>query len=293
MTESKKIENEWSKKIPKDSKRRHYCLTFFTKPKEELLPGVRYFIAGYEICPKTKKEHWQCYIELYNSQRWSWLKKAFEDKTVHVEGRRGTRVQARDYCKKDKQYVEYGKWISGQGHRTDLEEIAISLVNGETSLNDVMAEAPETYCRYRNGLRDIAALGTKKKTKKFRKLDVILITGPTGCGKTRQAMEEAEYRIQGTQLAWWQDYDGETCICIDEYNNDVNITELLNLLDGYQLRLNVKGSHTYANWTKVYITTNLKIDEIHPNAKQAHRDALFRRINNVINLWDRNDEVQG
>ena len=99
-------------------------------------------------------------------------------------------------------------------------------------------------------------------------------------------MEEAEYRIQGTQLSWWQDYDGEKCICIDEYNNDVPIGEMLNLLDGYQLRLNVKGSHTYANWTKVYITTNLKLDELHANAKQAHRDALFRRITTIIDTWE-------
>lgn len=272
-------------------KSRNYCVTFFTEPKYTLPAGFRYAIYGKEVCPTTGKVHWQSYVELHNSQRPSYLKKAYEDNTIHTEIKRGTRVQARDYCKKDNNYTEHGRWIGGQGHRTDLEVISEQLLSGDSTLEDVMHESPSTYCQYRNGLRDLAAVGTKNKTKKFRNLEVILLTGPTGCGKTRTAMQEAEYRIQGTQLAWWQDYNGEKTICIDEYNNDVGITEMLNLLDGYQLRLNVKGSHTYANWNKVYITTNLKVPELHAQAKEAHRNALLRRITTIQSFW--NDEVQG
>ena len=154
-----------------------------------------------------------------------------------------------------------------------------------------MEQAPTTYCKYRNGLKDLAALGIKKKTNTFRNVEVILISGPTGVGKTRQAMNEATYKINGCDLDWWQDYNQDEIICIDEYDNDLKITTLLNLLDGYQTRLNVKGTHTYANWNKVYITTNCKLWEIHPKAKEAHRQALQRRISRVINLW--NDEVHG
>lgn len=273
------------------SKVRHYCLTFYTEPKHKLPNGTRYAIYGKETCPTTGKTHWQTYIELHNPQRLSWIKKAYEDKTIHAEPRRGTREQAREYCKKDNNYTEYGRWIKGQGHRTDLEEIADQLVSGTMTIEEVMKETPKTYCQYRNGLKDLAALGTKKKTKKFRQIETIVLSGSTGKGKTRKAMKEAQYKIEGNNLSWWQDYCGEECILIDEYNNDIQITELLNLLDGYQLRLNVKGSHTYANWTKVYITTNLKREELHANAKPAHRDALFRRINTWVNMWD--EEVQG
>lgn len=289
------------KQLPKP-KSRNYCLTFFTKPKHTLPRGVRYAIYGEERCKPTKEHpegriHWQSYIELYGSQRWNWIKKAWGDKTIHIQARKGTREQARDYCRKDGKFEEHGKWIKGQGHRTDLETIADGLVNGDITITDVMEQAPAKYCQYRNGLKDLAGLGAKKKANEFRKVEVVLLTGATGTGKTRRAMEEAQYRIQGTQLDWWQDYEGEKVICIDEYNNDVNITEMLNLLDGYRLRLNVKGSHTYALWDKVYITTNLKLHEIHANAKKAHRDALFRRITTIINLWPEesewNEELQG
>lgn len=272
---------------------RHFCLTFFKKPTITICDKVRYAIYGEEKSPSTGKIHWQSYIELYSPQRIAGIKKIYNDNTVHAEIRRGTRIEAREYCKKDGKFTEHGKWIKGQGHRTDLESVVQDLEDGK-KLSEIMLEQPALFCQYRNGLRDISSCVTKKNTKTFRNLEVELITGPTGCGKTRRAMESAEYRIQGTQLAWWQDYEGEKTICIDEYSNDVNITELLNLLDGYQLRLNVKGSHTYANWTKVFITTNLKIDEIHNNAKPAHRDALFRRITTITNLWTNcNEEVQG
>nr|WAE42453.1 MAG: replication associated protein [Cressdnaviricota sp.] len=276
------------------SKVRHYCMTFFTEPTKEPLEAIRYAIYGEEKCPNTGKLHWQSYVELHKPMRMAAIKKLYNDKTVHIELRAGTREQARDYCKKDNKYTEIGKWISGQGHRSDLESIVEQLTSG-TKLSTIMMENPAVYCKYRNGLKDIAAEATKKKTTAFRKVEVTLLTGPTGCGKTRAAMEEASYKIDGADLKWWQDYDGDDVILIDEYDNNLPITALLTLLDGYTKRLDVKGTHTYANWTKVYITTNLKEHEIHSNAKPAHRAALFRRITEIKSFWGKtgDEEPQG
>lgn len=265
---------------------RHYCFTSWEKPKTDH-PGVRYMIIGEEKAPTTGKTHWQGYAELYKPQRITGFKKMCEQKDMHVEIRKGTREQARDYCKKEGRWEEYGKWIKGQGHRSDLEAVAKSLVNGEKTLENVMEEEPVLYCKYRNGLKDLSGLGLKKSTKNFREVEVIVMSGPTGCGKTRSAvaMSEDYYKIEGEALQWFDGYAGEECLVIDEYNNDVGITKMLNLLDGYQLRLATKGSFTYAKWTKVVITTNLKREELHLNAKPAHRDALFRRITEWVDLW--------
>lgn len=267
---------------------RHWCLTFFTEPKipeTSSMDKVRYGIFGEEIAPTTQKKHWQSYIELSQPVRHSYIKKLFADKTVHCEIRKGSREEARDYCKKDGKFTEIGSFSEGgQGTRVDLKSITDKLVTG-TPLDQIMLEEPSIYCRYRNGLRDIQAHVTKQKTEAWREVHVMLLTGPTGCGKTRFAMENSKYKIQGGKLAWWQDYNGEEAICIDEYNNNIIITDLLELLDGYQCRLNIKGSHTYANWTKVFITTNLTVDQLHADAKPAHRAALFRRINEVVNFW--------
>lgn len=272
------------------SKVRHYCATFFTEPKKETPECVRYAIYGKEVCPTTQKVHWQAYIEFSKPMRMNAVKKAYNDEKVHLEERKGTRDQARTYCMKDKQYEEVGTWISGQGHRTDLDDIVTQMKNG-TKLSDIMLEHPKTYCQYRNGLKDINAEIIKRRTPKFHPVEIILLSGPTRCGKTRLAMSEATYKIQAANMQWWQDYDEDKIICIDEYNNNVSIDVMLALLDDYTQKLNVKGSHTYSAWNKVYITTNLRVHEIHPNAKKSQRDALFARIDKVINYWD--EEVQG
>lgn len=261
---------------------RNYCLTFYTKPCHN--DRIRYAIYGREICPTTGRLHWQSYIELATPMRMAGIKKLYNDNTIHIEKRVKSREEARDYCKKDKCYEEYGKWICGQGHRTDLESIVDQLQDG-LKISEIMMENPTLYCKYRNGIKDIAGVVTKQQTKEWRDVKVTLITGPTGCGKTRHANARSDYKIQAGQLKWWQDYEGEEAILIDEYNNDMAITDLLCLLDGYQLRLDVKGTHTYANWNKVYITTNLTIDELHPHAKDAHRKALLRRITKIKNMW--------
>ena len=212
------------------------------------------------------------------------VKTAYNDNTVHLEARKGTRDQARAYCQKEQKFTESGTWISGQGHRSDLDTLVDKLVAGE-KLSDLMLEHPKTYCQYRNGLRDIAAAVPKKRSTDWRDVEVILTTGPTGCGKTRAAMREATYKIQGSQLKWWQDYDGEAVICIDEYANDVPCTVMQHLLDGYRVTLPIKGSHTYAAWTKVYITTNLRVEQIHAQAEAEHRAAFWRRVDTIIDLW--------
>ena len=231
------------------SKVRHYCLTFFNEPKIKLPEGIRYAIYGEEIAPETGKKHWQTYIELYSPQRHSFIKKAYDDKTIHIEARQGTRDQAREYCMKDGKWEEFGKWIKGQGNRTDLEHIVERMKSG-TKINEIMMDHSFMYCKYRNGLKDIAAEISRKSIPNWRDIDVEIISGPTGVGKTRGAFETLgydAYKIEGRNLKWFQDYNGEKAIIIDEYDNDVPITHLLNLLDGYKLRLNVKGTHTFAD----------------------------------------------
>lgn len=263
---------------------RYYCATFYTEPNVNLFTG-RYMISGKEICPKTQRVHWQCYLEYTNPVSFKFIKSEFQDTTVHLEKRQGTREQARDYCKKEGNYVEHGIWCTGQGFRTDLKSKIEQLSNGELSLNQLMREDPELYCRYRNGLKDVYANIQKERSREFRHVEVIVISGPTDSGKTRMARKEATFKIEGDELTWWDGYDDDKCIVIDEYDNHVKITRLLNLLDGYQLRLPIKGGFTYAAWTKVYITTNLHKEELHSQAKPEHIKALFRRITQWIDLW--------
>lgn len=266
------------------SRSRNWCFTDFELKKwDEIMVenevGIRYICYGVETCPTTGKQHHQGWVQFETPVSLRTAKKRMNF-NGHLEACRGSEFDNEKYCKKDGEFFSLGKFKK-QGQRVDLEEIRDEILNGVT-IEEIAIKYPKKYCQYRNGLRDIAGIVAKNNTKEFREVEVIVIWGETDTGKTRTAMEEAEYKIDASELQWWDGYNGEKTICIDEYDNDVKITKMLNILDGYQLRLPIKGGHTYANWNKVFITSNVDPQYWHENAKEVHRRALFRRITKVI-----------
>ncbi len=245
--------------------------------------NIRYVCWGTEVCPKTKKKHYQGWIQVDKKKRLGGMKKLCQSKKIHLESCRGTENENEKYCKKDNKYSSAGKFLT-QGKRTDLDNLKIIIDEGGT-LEDIAKADFKHFITYNRGFQVYKKIVDQRLRKGFRKVNVIHIHGKTGTGKTRKAMEDTEndvYKIQGKALQWWDGYDGEKTLLIDEYDNDIALTELLGILDGYQLRLPIKGSFTYANWTKVFITSNIK--KLHINAKPEHRQALKRRINSTIKM---------
>jgi len=208
----------------------------------------------------------------------------------HCEPAKGSPKQNYDYCSKDGDFVEWGQRPK-MGRRMDLEA-AYDDARSDKKMIEVADKHKSAYIRYHRGIEKVRELHNKAEAESWREVEVIVMTGPTGCGKTRAAMSGHEgpvYKIQGDQLQWWDGYEGEKTVVIDEYSNDVKITTLLSLCDGYMLRLPVKGGHTYARWTKLYITTNLQTEELHDQAKPEHRAALMRRIRLIKSFWSLGD----
>lgn len=113
---------------------RNWVFTSFIEPKPNT-ESIQYLVYQKEIGKKTKREHYQGYVELTDKFSGKLVKKLFRDDTIHIEPRRGTQQQAIDYCKKsdtraDKP-VEYGE-PKKQGKRNDIEEIMEDIENGHT-----------------------------------------------------------------------------------------------------------------------------------------------------------------
>lgn len=265
---------------------RNYCFTDFKiidldaiyKANETV---IRYLCWGKETCPKTKKIHQQGWIQMVNPKDFTVVFKLLGGK-VHLEKMLGTEFQNSKYCKKEGVFEERGQFES-MGFRSDLEDIKKRLDVGET-MYGISQHHFGDCIRYHNGFGKYKEWRLKESTKNFRKIEVIVHAGKTGSGKTRKAVEENpdHFLIHGDDLKWFDGYTGEKVLIIDEYSNQVPITRMLSLLDGYQLRLAVKGGFTYANWTKIIITTNLDI--LHVNAKPEHIEALERRVTEIIDF---------
>lgn len=237
--------------------------------------------VGLEVGEKGTP-HLQGYVELNKVMRIAGVKKVLGDR-AHVEKRLGTREQARTYCLKDGKYFEKGDFsIGGQGTRNDLKK-ACELLRTGSSIEEVAKnpELEETYVKYHRGLEKLRNIYEEEETRNFRNVEVQVLVGEAGAGKTRKVMEENNYNVftvDPTEAFPFDGYAGQNVILIDEFYGNIQYSKMLRILDGYQFRVNIKGGYRYAKWTKIYITSNQEPEQWYTMGLTA---ALKRRITNV------------
>lgn len=289
------------------SRARNWSWTLFPKDdahiaqlKVKLEQETSYSVFGIETCPNTSKRHLQGYSHLKNAKTLSAFKK-LTDKTMHLEQSLGSAESNLHYCSKGEQPKEeweeskeigpnYGKnaivWQCGtmpqSGTRTDIHELRDACVNA-VALSDIITENDVLVplAKYQRFAQMVHTSALKERTRAFRKLQVIVHWGKTGTNKTRIPYDEGAYVWEPSTPEWWDGYDGESILLIDEFYGQLKPARLLHLLDGYQLRLPIKGGFTYAQWTKVYITSNVPPEEWYTNIPEQVKEALARRITEV------------
>ncbi len=156
---------------------------------------------------------------------------------------------------------------------------------------DVAEKHTEAFIKYSQGFFRLKQMYDKKARSKHRgNLEVIFITGLTGSGKTKMAMknkgnpDDVFLMHMGDKCKWWDGYEGEETLVLDEYANQIPICQLLSILDGLRKRLPIKGAYTYAAWKRVWITSNLSWKEVHSKALPVHKGSLERRIGEFISF---------
>ena len=112
------------------------------------------------------------------------IKRILHDPCAHVEQRCGTVKEAIEYCKKDGNFMEFGK-PKAQGERTDLADVYESLIVGR-SLLDIIEEHPGTYIRYFRGIERVQDSFRRKQQKLEDRVQptVIVDVGRSGTGKS-------------------------------------------------------------------------------------------------------------
>lgn len=247
----------------------------------------------YLICAKEVGDsgtpHLQMYVEFHNPKTLNGIKKLLGSDRFHIEARRGTAQQASDYCKyadysKEthtgtvlNDYVEFGE-ISKQGLRTDWAQAVESLTNSNDSIVDIIVAQPQLApcVRALERIRQLAKCDPIQ-----RDVKVIVLYGDAGTGKTFYANQLHPELYSKPNGEWWDGYNGESAVLMDDFYGGILYAEMLKVLDRYKLRVPVKGGFVGARWDTVYITSNKPPSEWYHHGMTP---ALQRRITECYKL---------
>lgn len=242
---------------------------------------VSYVVFQHEVCPETKRVHWQGYVELTTPQRLSALVKRCPG---HYERRRGTAEQASIYCKKDEsrvagsEFFEHGVLSKGQGFRADLTHLKDILDEGGSLLECYDADF-KTTIRYSKSFKEYKSLIQKERD---WMPEVELYWGEPRTGKSRKAHTEnpGAYAHDGSQ--WWDGYDGQEVVIFDDFIGSIPLNTCLKICDRYPMSVPFKGGYTPLLAKKIIFTSNLDIDDWYSNTQEIRRRALRARFSKII-----------
>lgn len=164
-------------------------------------------------------------------------------------------------------------------YRSDLAGMFKRLKEGASDL-ELFEEMPELAFKYQRGIS--AARAAVLPVRDPERAPVIEIYwGDSGTGKTRKAVSDHPdayivTRPREKGALWWDGYNGQKTVIVDEFYGWIQYDFILRLLDRYPLRVEVKGGTVNMSATHFIITSNQPWRDWYPNVED--KSALERRI---------------
>lgn len=278
---------------------RAWCFTLNNPKNEQLEQDEHIKFITYQLEKGDNGTlHYQGYTEWDKTMRLAGIKKCGGwYKTAHWEPRMGTQLQAINYCKKptgltteeEKALYQGGSWglpaIQGNQGKSKLAG-AMELIKAGASLATVAEYEGEAIIKHFKGLEKYKQL---QQTKRHWKTQVSVYWGKSGTGKSYTAHADntdawVMPKVGGGAL-WFDGYDGQECIILDDFYGSIPLDFMLNFLDAYPQLLPVKGSFTPNLAKKIIITSNTEPGNWYMKEfmkVEQHKEAFMRRLDNII-----------
>ena len=218
-------------------------------------------------------DHIQGYAVFKNVKRLAWLKNNC-DELANWRPRESTHPVCRAYHEKADTRID-GPWYVGEdkfvpkkkGERTDIIKLHQKLMEGTTA--QALYEDPEFFGVWLHSHRAIDRIISDRTPKRNWITFTQVYWGTSGCGKTRRAHYEASLKADGTvgepyyvlrkpagNAVYWDGYNGEKHIIIDEFYGWIPRQAMLTICDRYPTIVDVKnGARNFAP-VKIWITSN-------------------------------------
>ena len=217
---------------------RSFIGTIYQDDQPHMQGKCKYMCGQMEICPKTGRKHWQIYCEFTSSLRPKGAAREINCDGAHMEPKRyGNNEFMEQYCKKSRTavsgtYFEEGEKVS-QGQRKDLKELTDSLVEGRTTVEDILLSDPIKVHQYGRTLDRAETVRLKKNRRKEMTIG-IWIWGRTGTNKSKTMNDE----VNGKEFYNWNvksifqcGYKQQEVVVIDDFRGEIPFQQLLKMAD--------------------------------------------------------------
>lgn len=256
---------------------------------DSLCSKLTYFAYGDETCPTTGRAHKQAFAYSKRAMKFTGWKKLFPN--IHFEQMKGNFRQNEKYCSKQSQLVEFGERPNENGKTCGVKRFMEEIIAGEPLRKVALKEEHmETYCRYRNGIKDLISFHQENiiNERGFLEPELYVRIGPAGTGKSRWVFDKYGYSNVTTMYP----YQGGKfyvppgtgdCVLFD----DVKAGEIIplalfkQLTDGHPRPVECKGGQVMWAPKVIVFTSQVHPKEWWPNLSLFDIEALERRITDL------------
>lgn len=228
--------------------------------------------------------HWQGYAEFGSRKSGRAILKCFATWGIkaHLEVARGNAEQNREYCTKDDTCVnkelrfEFGEPQPGQGSRGDLAAMVEAIKTGASD-KELLELNPRNFMVHHRAFQVVRQILAPKRTEPSK---LVFIYGPTGTFKTRTAMTLEPELVQWDGGRFIVGYTGgKTAVLFDDFEwEKMDPKFFLRLIDRYPMEIGIKGGSMCWAPTVIVFTSNDDPAMWWPDAPEATRAAIHRRM---------------
>lgn len=205
--------------------------------------------------------------------------KAMIGSRAHLEAAKGTPQQNREYCSKEDEHpIVLGTMpqsqpdICAKARRVKRNKMLL-----EMSMKDMVdsGEVSVLSLPLIERSRNIyGRLGEPLITPSVRG---IWIYGPPGTGKTHFVAEKETSLFWKPQNKWWDGYQGEEAVLLDDLDSPCLGHHLKRWMDRYACTGEVKGGKVALQHRRFYVTSNKLPKDLWPDDKMM-QEAIMRRV---------------
>lgn len=286
---------------------RRYCLTLNNPQDAEIAALLdvregtlkRGFVAVEVGAEGTT--HLQGFVHLKNAKTGTALKTMLGSDRWHWEQAKGTDYENWAYIMEDVEgkvqgdlLIQWGDKPAEEGEPDAWESILQMIEDGHDN-RAIVRKWPGIAIRCMAAIERYRAEYEWAECRAWRDVQVSYISGPTGCGKTREALYHADGRVNTDVYRCtngkhpFDKYDGEGTIVFEEFRSQYTCRDMLNWIDGHPLMLPARYADRMAKFTTVIILSNWRFEEqyrtVQSDSPETYK-AWLRRVATIDERWD-------